>query len=867
MSVLRHDHILEVHKAAVTSGLAGERRALLVELDPHIRGMLPMQQGGAPDAQMLVDLSELNHHGELADGTVPLHIWLKNAVALVGPRAEGNVFRRALKTSDVPSAALELASNRLPMTASQLLGRDQELARLDVLWRDGVAKVVSIIAWGGVGKSALVNTWLQRLIDGPNRPERLFTWSFYNQGTTEAQESADLFFAAALEEFGDPEPSASRNKGQRLAKLIAPQRALLVLDGLEPLQHPAGSDEGKLRDRELRDLIRSLAQHNRGLCVITSRFSVTEVDRPSPMTPRLDLDMLAPSAGAALLRGLGIDGPDAELEDASRDVGGHCLTLTLLGTYITCTGVADIRRRREVGVFEGDTAERVRRVMAHYEEWLKDRPELVMLEVIGLFDRPAEESVLRTLVERVNPVGPVGDRGWVAAFSTLQRARLTSTFGSGESRTIDAHPLVREHFGERFRLRHPEAFRAAHEWLYDHFRGRAEVLPSTIAELGPLYAAVTHGCLAGLHARVLVEVYWPRILRLGSGPPSGSPFQYHSTYMLGAFGLELTAIARFFDGGWSRTVPCLSEEARAFLFMHAGYCLRSVGRVEEGALAMKRALELDERLSLWDRAASDAGALSGAYLSRGDLHNALHHARESVRCAELAESALWRAYSRTVMAYVLCHQGSATEAEALFAQAETLANEDRRAPGILDAMMCFRHCELLLGQGRWKEVFARIEKILPWAAGRNDLLVAGLLLGCKARAHALRARTDGGEALAVAMQHIDEAMTWLSKASMAHWLPFGLLARAALLRELGRSDEALADVDTALQIAQRDGFQLWIADGRLERARVLFATGDSAGARQSLCAAREIVERTGYWRREAELTALELTAEHEPRLR
>ena len=47
---------------------------------------------------------------------------------------------------------------------------------------------------------------------------------------------------AALTWFGDPDPriGTAWEKGERLAKLIAHRRTLLILDGLEPLQNPPG---------------------------------------------------------------------------------------------------------------------------------------------------------------------------------------------------------------------------------------------------------------------------------------------------------------------------------------------------------------------------------------------------------------------------------------------------------------------------------------------------------------------------------------------------------------------------------------------------------------------------------------------------
>jgi hypothetical protein len=65
--------------------------------------------------------------------------------------------------------------------------------------------------------------------------------------------------------------------GQRLAKRITHRRILLILDGLEPLQYPPGSQEGRLRDLSLRALLRELAAFNSGLCVITRRLPVADL--------------------------------------------------------------------------------------------------------------------------------------------------------------------------------------------------------------------------------------------------------------------------------------------------------------------------------------------------------------------------------------------------------------------------------------------------------------------------------------------------------------------------------------------------------------------------------------------------------------
>src|SRR4029077_13361144 len=156
--------------------------------------------------------------------------------------------------------------------------------------------------------------------------ELVFGWSFYRQGTSGQSSSADEFLEAALAWFGDPDPriGTAWEKGERLATLIAGRRTLLVLDGLEPLQNPPGSQEGRLREPSLQALLRELAAFNTGLCVITTRTPVADLaDHEEASALRLDLEQLSGDAGARLLRALGAKGDERELRTARGEVAGH----------------------------------------------------------------------------------------------------------------------------------------------------------------------------------------------------------------------------------------------------------------------------------------------------------------------------------------------------------------------------------------------------------------------------------------------------------------------------------------------------------------------------------------------------------------
>jgi serine/threonine protein kinase len=157
-----------------------------------------------------------------------------------------------------PSARLgpeKISVARLPVTGSDVFGREQDIALLDEASANQDVNVVTIVAWAGVGKSTLINHWLgQMAVENYRSAELVFGWSFYRQGRSGDSSSADEFFDAALNWFGDPDPriGTAWEKGERLAKLMSHRRTLLVLDGLEPLPALPKSHNRRHRKTQLK---------------------------------------------------------------------------------------------------------------------------------------------------------------------------------------------------------------------------------------------------------------------------------------------------------------------------------------------------------------------------------------------------------------------------------------------------------------------------------------------------------------------------------------------------------------------------------------------------------------------------------------
>jgi hypothetical protein len=413
--------------------------------------------------------------------------------------------------------------------------------------------------------------------------ELVFGWSLYRHGTSGDTTSADEFLDTALTWFGDPDPrlGTAWEKGERLAKLIAQRRTLLVLDGLEPLQNPPGPQEGRVREPSLQALLRELAAFNRGLCVLTTRTPVADLaDHEGRSALRRDLEHLSNDAGAKLLRALGAKGHEAELRSASDEFRGHCFALTLLGSYLTDAYNGDIRCRSEVsGHLAHDVRQGVhaQKLMESYQTWLGEGPELAVLRMLGLFDRPADENALAALLK--SPAIPgltesltdLSPTAWRTILAKLRRARLLAREDLHNPGCLDTHPLVREYFGEQLRSQRTEAWQECNRRLFNYYRALTAQLPETFRDMEPLFSAVICGCNAGLYHKALNEVYIPRIQR------GDSSFAANT---LGARGALLSVLAHFFRRGrWGTLAETavdgqrLTSEDQLFLLMQAGLYL------------------------------------------------------------------------------------------------------------------------------------------------------------------------------------------------------------------------------------------------------------------------------------------------------
>lgn len=755
-------------------------------------------------------------------------------------------------------------TERLPQTGDIFLGRDKELQRLDAAW-EGPAKqnLVSVIAWGGTGKTSLVSRWLAQLSQaGWRGARRILAWSFYSQGASdEPGDSADEFMAWALRMLGDPAPSGGSpfDKASRLLKLVRAMRTLLILDGVEPLQYPPGPEEGSFKDKAFGIFLRGLGAANPGLCVVTSRMPLADVAVSKGTTfDELELDQLGPEEGVELLARTGVVGPREELRAVAEEFGGHALALTLLGRFLVEACEGDVRRRTDVGPLENEEVKggHARRVITSYVKWLGAGPARDLLSVLGLFDRPARPEALRAV--RQEPAIPgltdrlagIGEMEWNQAASRLRRARLIDHADPREPGTLDAHPLVREHFGEELRREQPDAWREGNRRLYQHYRAAAPALLKTLAEMEPLYAAVAHGCQAGLHEETLNAVYRKRICR-------GDLF--YSINKLGAFGTDLAALGSFFTKRWTQPVASLTPSIQAWLLGLAASYLKALGRLREAGVPMRAGLDRDIGQGNWARASIQAWNLGDLSLSLGEMSGAIEFFRQCIEFADRDGDLGRRILARNGLARTFHQAGRIDEAEPLFAESEALQKLFQAQYPLIYGISRYWYGDFLLGRGATETVLNRMKKVFEQFHDKqvgipiHTLALDNLLVG---RAHLARARSRKEAIHPNSHRYFAKALEGLRQANQQDYLALGLLSRGDYFLFTGDLTSARTDLEEALDIGTRCAMRLDEADAHLGLALLHLTSNAPNEAHSHLALARRLVTETGYGRRQPELDEL-----------
>lgn len=786
---------------------------------------------------------------------------------------------------------------------SELIGREDETKLLNEAWQKtlrlekGRPHILTFVALGGEGKTSLVAKWAAGLA-GQDWPgcDAAFAWSFYRQGTQQgAEASSYLFLKEALEFFGDEalanSAASSFHKGRRLAYLAGKARTLIILDGVEPLQRaPTSPLAGELVDHGVAELLKSLASTSHGLCVVTTRYPLSDLKVFRESTAREErLRPLSTDAGVRLLHQLHVNGDKTEFAALVESVKGHALTLSLLGNYLWEFYLGDIRKRDRVDLRTADEAETAGhsfRVLLAYErdfyaEGPSGRCALAILNLIGLFNQPTTRDRLEALLqppsipcltdllitlpeERLNMViCRLHSSGLLTLLDSEDSTRATTRTSCY---ALDTHPLIREYFAGRCRETNRAAWKEAHKRLYAHLCDTSPTYPDTRKSAMRLYSALEHACEAGLEQHAIEDVYCRRI---SHGDYATERYGDGTAPRYGLYASELNALGKFYEARWTVPRSSLTSRAKALLLNDTAFDLQALGRIRDAIEVFESALQLSEENGHYRLASTAAVNLADSWLILGRFEKAHDYAERSEMLGTRVTPADALS-AKAVLAQIQSYAGDVRSASRLFRAAETFQQLVTQSRPLLHSYAGYRYCEFMLDmllesaragplcRREWdvkrRGLMLRIATCLAWAHLDDDVL-------CAAAYRTLLGRMLGTERLSVvrrdekARELLDTAVCALRQAGILSELPKSLVCRAEFAAAVRDRESARMDLDEAWELARRDTISLFLADIHLARARFFFREESYpwSSPESDLAAAEMLINECGYHRRDKEL--------------
>ena len=522
------------------------------------------------------------------------------------------------------------------------------------------------------------------------------------------------------------------------------------------------------------------------------------------------------------------------------------------------------------------------RIMELYAEWLQQYGrvgELAILDVIGLFDRPAPFPAIAAVLagtdlgREMPGLSEFDGAEWQRCVADLRRMGLLAGETAGLPGTLDAHPLVREHFRDRLRRLSPALWEAGNLSLYRYYQQRAPQQPANAADMNLLYAAVNHGCAIGRHQEVYDQLLVPRIWR--------SPRDSYSTRILGMTGSEIVALSNYFVlPAWTELRGItLERQARVRVMSNAALRLRQLGRPDD-ALSSCRAVfhELARKTADAERVdMADAAYAASLYCelliiagwleppAAGNEHAAREVAEAAIAFADRCSDGYFKMYTRSCLAEVDFMTGDLDRARELFDKAATIAVAERSNMPFLYSQNLYRYGYFAIETGHAGTLLSDAERDPKWGllvekSSQLSYAIRQLVLGAARRA-LVEVGADPAD-LDQAATEVDEAIVIFRGVGYVDYTVRGLLERAHLRRVRGRTEDyagALDDLDEALAEVTRSRMMLLAVDVHLQRVACHVSVWPTQPAdwqadlrgrvAASLNEASELVRSLGYGRR------------------
>jgi tetratricopeptide (TPR) repeat protein len=685
-------------------------------------------------------------------------------------------------------------------------------------------RVISLVAAGGTGKTALVHQALHqaRLSDRAG----VFVWSFYEDPHT------DAFLRAAYLYFTGERDTPTGGMLERLQLALSGDAPhVLVLDGLERVQSEGGHRRrGELEDLQLKRLVRALADRGNTRALVTSRFPLVDLEAWTGAGHRaIVLDDLERPVALDVLRAWKVKGDDAGLTRLLEplNIGGfyHALSVAVLGSYIGNFAGGDPDRAPEFSLKEAEESDpkagKLHRVLEQYAAALTP-VERDLLARLSLFPRGVKVELLGWIVQSRRKVAGaligLKDQQLVGLLERLKTLGLVFRYETGGQIVYSAHPFLREFFRNLLGTKPESVHESVRAKLAPSLEARPETNPKDPAILDQYEMLIEQTLLAG-RVQEACDLYWYGLGGYGNLGRS-----------LGENVRGLRILERFVpQDDFSHVAHRLSRRNQSALVNTFGLFAKDLGDLARARGAFAHCRRLNANASDRNNESRNAQNLAEVELYGGHFRQALAYSQSAVSLAKEADdevSMMQTLAFRAISHFVL---GDIAAAAADFWRASELEGESLTSIwGAFEAK-----CKLLHGDrlGARSQTRANRSFMAEYNSNydlcRCDALLARLLL------------PDGP---AQASQHLQAARVFANRSGNVELSLRCFHAACELHLHLGDYLQAIAEAEAGILLADTCGFGQYSIDLRLALAETLLASdGD---ARKALQIARDALDRS-----------------------
>ena len=686
-------------------------------------------------------------------------------------------------------------------------------------------RVVSVVAAGGTGKTALVHEALHqaKLSDRAG----VFVWSFYEDPHT------DAFLRAAYLYFTGEKDTPTGGMLERLQIALSGDAPhALVLDGLERVQSEGDHRRrGELEDLQLKRLVRALAGGvGSARALVTSRFPLVDLDAWSGAGHRaIVLDDLERQVALDVLRAWKVKGDDAALTQVLEplNIGGfyHALSVAVLGSYIGNFAGGDPSRAPEFSLKDAEESDpkagRLHRILEQYAEALTP-VERDLLARLSLFPRGVKVEILGWIVQSGGEVAGalIGfkDQQLVSLLERLKALGLVFRYEADGQIVYSSHPFLREFFRNLLKAKPESVHESVRAKLAPSLEARPWMHPRDPVILDQYEMLIEQTLLAG-RIQEAFDLYWHG---LGGYTNLGA--------VLGENGRGLRTLERFVpQDDFSCIERRLPPHDRGLLVNAFGLFANSLGDLARARKALRHSRELARRASDRKEESRLAQNLAGLGLNAGRFRQALAYSNSAVSLATEAQD---KDEIKTSLAYQATSHfalGDITVAEADFRRATELEGEPLSSlGGIWEA-----ECKILQGN--------RTAALSQTRANREGFAIPYNNSNDLCRCNALLVRLILPDDPAQAGQHLQDARAFAGRSGVVEHQLRCFHAACERHLHLGDYTQAIAEAKAGVLLADTCGFGKYSIELRLALAETLLAAGD---ARKALQNAREALDRS-----------------------